>query len=162
MNLKFLDDIYYTIDTMKNAFYYLGILVGIHTTAFLVYLTHRSLSKDNLDDVHNDNSNAVNNDGADVANSDDSSDGEDVVNNDDSSTLKSENENSDDVDAANTTDNPSIVEDISNLSSKKEEYKYLLQQKSDELNNLVVQLDTVYNNIGRIREHLETLNHRTT
>jgi len=41
MNLKFLEDIYKTFELMKSGLYYLGVLAGVHTVTFALYLAYQ-------------------------------------------------------------------------------------------------------------------------
>jgi|694.fasta_scaffold74486_7 hypothetical protein len=50
---------------------------------------------------------------------------------------------------------------INELIDKRKEYKLLLEQKRNELDSLILQLDTVYDNISQIRERLENLNNKS-
>lgn len=44
------------------------------------------------------------------------------------------------------------------VENKKKDYKKLLKEKNDELDNLILQLETVNNNINLIRERVDNLN----
>ena len=135
MNLKFLDDIYQTIEAMKNGFYYLGVLAGVHTVTFAAYLAYRYLS-------------------------DSQNQGELPPSLVESPVLEMQ-----DVNALNDNDNDNdnVSDNVSDneLINKRKEYKLLLEQKRNELGGLILQLDTVYDNIGKIRERLENLNNKT-
>lgn len=52
------------------------------------------------------------------------------------------------------------MEEITDLVAQKQSYKLLLEQKRDELDTLVSQLDSVYDNIEKIRERLDELNNK--
>lgn len=136
MNLKFFDDIIQTIEVMKSGFYYLGLLIGVHTVTFAAYLAYKYLN-DNSDDSKKDK----------------------------------QIENTDTIDKSNDPELPPPLsqnsepviqmEEVSDLLDKKQVYKSLLEQKREELGNLIGQLDSVYDNIGTIRERLENLNNKT-
>lgn len=124
MNLKFLEDVNQTIKVMRNGFYYLGLLAGIHTVTFVAYLTYRYLN--------------------------------------DSKPQSKQPELPPPL-----VENPIIeMQEINALSdnlsdiNKRQEYKIVLEEKRDELSGLILQLDTIYNNIGQIRERLENLNNK--
>lgn len=144
MNLKFLEDVYQTIKVMRNGFYYLGLLVGIHTVTFTVYLAYKYLNDSN--DSKNQNSEE-----------------EELIQNPvvemqdigDSQICPFDKVSDNDI---NTIDNRH--KSWKNIA-KGVEYKFFLEQKRDELGDLVLQLDTVYDNIGQIRECLENLNNKT-
>lgn len=51
-----------------------------------------------------------------------------------------------------------VVEDEEEHEQQVHEYKLLLEKKKEELTSLISQLDTVYDNIGEIRERLDNLN----
>lgn len=114
MNLKFFEDIFQTIELMKSGFYYLGLLIGVHTVTFAAYLAYKYLNNEN------------------------NSKKKELVDKE--------------------PELPLQMEEVTNLLDKKDMYKSLLEQKREELGTLITQLDSVYDNIGQIRERLETLN----
>lgn len=132
MNLKFLEDIYKTFELMKSGLYYLGVLAGVHTVTFALYLAYQYIQ-------------------------------------DNSAKKKIEEQREKQADESFnkeielpppiTKDEPVIqMEELTDLNEQKKAYKSILEQKRVELNNLVLQLDSVYDNIGQIRERLEELN----
>lgn len=132
MNLKFLEDIYKTFELMKSGLYYLGVLAGVHTVTFALYLAYQYIQ-------------------------------------DNSAKKKIEEQREKQADEffnkeielppPITKDEPVIqMEELTDLNEQKKAYKSILEQKRVELNNLVLQLDSVYDNIGQIRERLEELN----
>ena len=139
MNLKFLEDVYQTIKVMRNGFYYLGLLVGIHTVTFTVYLAYKYLNDSKKQNSEEEEELIQN----PVVEMQDIGDSQicpfDKVNND---------------------TNDKRHKSWKNIA-KSVEYKFFLEQKRDELGDLVLQLDTVYDNIGQIRECLENLNNKT-
>jgi hypothetical protein len=136
MNLKFFEDIYQTIKVMENGFYYLGLLTGLHTVTFAVYLAYRYLNDSKKGDSKNQETELslplVENPVLEM---------QDI---------------SDLVDKVSDND---IIE--TELIDKRKEYRLLLEQKRNNLGGLILQLDTVYYNIGQIRERLENLNNKT-
>jgi hypothetical protein len=50
MNLKFLDNIFQTIDSMKTGFYYLQLLAGVQTVAFTLYLVYKYFNNESKSD----------------------------------------------------------------------------------------------------------------
>lgn len=131
MNLKFLDDIYQTIELMKSGFYYLGLLAGIHTITFAAYLAYQYMN-----DAKND--------------TESKKEQKDGIEYDQEPELPP---------PLPQTREPVIqMEEIADLTEQKKNYKSLLEQKRDELDTLVSQLDTVYENIEKIRERLDELN----
>ena len=136
MNLKFFEDIYQTIKVMENGFYYLGLLTGLHTVTFAVYLAYRYLNDSKKGDSKNQETEL--------------------------SLPLVENpvlEMQDISDLVDTVSDNDIIE--TELIDKRKEYKLLLEQKRNNLGGLILQLDTVYYNIGQIRERLENLNNKT-
>jgi hypothetical protein len=138
MNLKFYEDIYQTFDIMKNGLYYLGILTGIHTATFVVYLAYKYFNDDTDKDNDKDNDKNENKDSE-----------------------KSEPELPPQLPQVNKE--PVIqMEELTDLLKEKKTYKSLLEQKREELDTLVYQLDKVYDSIGNIRERLDDLNNKPT
>lgn len=129
MNLKFFEDIFQTIELMKSGFYYLGLLIGVHTVTFAAYLAYNYLNDEN-----NSKKKEL--------------------------TEKEQfTEKEPELPPPLTTTEPVIqMEEVTDLLEKKDMYKSLLEQKREELGTLIAQLDSVYDNIGQIRERLETLN----
>jgi DMSO/TMAO reductase YedYZ molybdopterin-dependent catalytic subunit len=129
MNLKFFEDIFQTIELMKSGFYYLGLLIGVHTVTFAAYLAYKYLNDEN-----NSKKKEL--------------------------TEKEQfTEKEPELPPPLTTTEPVIqMEEVTDLLEKKDMYKSLLEQKREELGTLIAQLDSVYDNIGQIRERLETLN----
>jgi hypothetical protein len=145
MNLKFLEDVYQTIKVMRNGFYYLGLLVGIHTVTFTVYLAYKYLNDSN-----------------------DSNDSKKQNSEEEEELIQHPVVEMQDIgdsqicpfDKVNNDTNDKRHKSWKNIA-KSVEYKFFLEQKRDELGDLVLQLDTVYDNIGQIRECLENLNNKT-
>jgi hypothetical protein len=138
MNLKFVDDIFKTIEVMKTGFYYLGLLIGVHTVTFTAYLAYKYLYNDKTDKKLEDKK------------------PEDKKLEDNKAEDKKDEL---ELPPPLTNNNEPVLqmEELTNSFDKKEVYKSLLEQKKEELCNLIVQLDTVYDNIGVIRERLEKL-----
>lgn len=130
MNLKFIEDVYQTFELMRSGLYYLGVLAGVHTVTFALYLAYQYIQ--------------------------------------DNSTKKNEEQQTEDqinkeieLPPPITKDEPVIqMEEITDLNAQKQAYKSILEKKRDELDNLVSQLDNVYDSIGHIRERLEELNNK--
>jgi len=142
MNLKFLEDVYQTIKVMRNGFYYLGLLVGIHTVTFTVYLAYKYLNDSNDSKKQN------------------SEEEEELIQN---PVVEMQDIGDSQIcpfDKVNNDTNDKRHKSWKNIA-KSVEYKFFLEQKRDELGDLVLQLDTVYDNIGQIRECLENLNNKT-
>jgi hypothetical protein len=147
MNLKFLEDVYQTIKVMRNGFYYLGLLVGIHTVTFTVYLAYKYLNDSN--DSKNQNDSKKQN-----------SEEEELIQN---PVVEMQDIGDSQIcpfDKVSDDTNDKRHKSWKNIA-KSVEYKFFLEQKRDELGDLVLQLDTVYDNIGQIRECLENLNNKT-
>ena len=145
MNLKFLEDVYQTIKVMRNGFYYLGLLVGIHTVTFTVYLAYKYLN-----DSNDSNDSKKQN----------SEEEEELIQN---PVVEMQDIGDSQIcpfDKVNNDTNDKRHKSWKNIA-KSVEYKFFLEQKRDELGDLVLQLDTVYDNIGQIRECLENLNNKT-
>jgi hypothetical protein len=138
MNLKFLDDIYQTIEVMRNGFYYLGLLAGIHTVTFAAYLAYRYLNDSKKGDQ-----------------------GDSKIQEPELPPPLVENSVLEMQDISDLIDKLSDTVADNDLIDKRKEYKLLLEQKRNELGGLILQLDTVYANIGQIRERLENLNNKT-
>lgn len=132
MNLKFFEDIIKTIEIMKSGFYYLGVLIGVHTVTFAAYLAYKYLNENNTPKR--------------IQKEEEASD--------------TQNEPELPPPLPQTSEPVIQMEEVSNLVDKKEVYKSLLEQKREELSTLIVQLDSVYDNIGIIRERLESLNNK--
>lgn len=133
MNLKFLEDIYKTFELMRSGLYYLGVLAGVHTVTFVVYLAYQYIQ---------DNSTKKN---------------KEQIEQQTDESLNKEIE----LPPPITKDDPVIqMEELTDLTEQKKAYKSILEKKRVELNNLVLQLDSVYDNIGHIRERLEELNNK--
>lgn len=130
MNLKFIEDVYQTFELMRSGLYYLGVLAGVHTVTFALYLAYQYIQ--------------------------------------DNSAKKNEEQQTEDqinkeieLPPPITKDEPVIqMEEITDLNAQKQAYKSILEKKRDELDNLVSQLDNVYDSIGHIRERLEELNNK--
>ena len=130
MNLKFIEDVYQTFELMRSGLYYLGVLAGVHTVTFALYLAYQYIQ--------------------------------------DNSAKKNEDQQTEDqinkeieLPPPITKDEPVIqMEEITDLNAQKQAYKSILEKKRDELDNLVSQLDNVYDSIGHIRERLEELNNK--
>jgi uncharacterized membrane protein len=151
MNLKFIDDILKTIEVMKTGLYYLSLLIGVHTVTFTAYFVYKYLNNNN----NNNNNNNDNNDNDNNDNdNNDNDDNKIEVKKDDNLLLRLFN--------IESTGSDIQMEELMNSLEKKHIYKSLLEQKKEELSNLIIQLDTVYNNIGLIREKLEELNTKST
>jgi hypothetical protein len=126
MNLKFLEDIYKTFELMKSGLYYLGVLAGVHTVTFALYLAYQYIQdkKDKKEKLADE-------------------------------PFIKEIELPEPI----NKDEPVIqMEEMADLHEQKKMYKFLLEKKRDELNNLVSQLNNVYDSIGSIRERLEEIN----
>jgi hypothetical protein len=119
-------------------------LVGIHTVTFTVYLAYKYLNDSNDSKKQNSEEEEL------IQNS--------VVEMQDigDSQICPFDKVSDDTNDTNDKRHKSWK----NIA-KSVEYKFFLEQKRDELGDLVLQLDTVYDNIGQIRECLENLNNKT-
>lgn len=130
MNLKFLEDIYKTFELMKSGLNYLGVLAGVHTVTFALYLAYQYIQdKKNEERIEPQTDESFN---------------KEI-----------------ELPPPITKDEPVIqMEELTDLNEQKKAYKSILEQKRVELNNLVLQLDSVYDNIGQIRERLEELNNK--
>jgi chromosome segregation ATPase len=138
MNLKFLEDIYQTFELMKSGLYYIGVLAGVHTITFALYLAYQYIQDNSTKKIQDDSTQNKEEQQLDE-------------------TLNKEIE----LPPPITKDEPVIqMEEITDLTEQKKAYKSLLEKKRDELNNLVLQLDNVYDSIGNIRERLEELNNK--
>lgn len=136
MNLKFLEDIYKTFELMKSGLYYLGVLAGVHTVTFALYLAYQYIQDNSAKKKIEEQS-------------------EEQIEPQTDESFNKEIE----LPPPITKDEPVIqMEELTDLNEQKKAYKSILEQKRVELNNLVLQLDSVYDNIGQIRERLEELN----
>lgn len=135
MNLKFMDDIFQTIELMKTGIYYLGLIAGVHTVTFALYLAYKYFNESKPDDSKKQ-------------------------------IEPPEPELKNDVDAelplTQTSESEPVIqmEELVELSNNKVQLQTILLKKKEELDNLILQLDTVYDNIGDIRERLEELNNK--
>lgn len=136
MNLKFFNDIYQTIEVMRDGFYYLTLLAGIHTVTFAAYLAYKYLNSEPNDDSKKQ-----------IKLEPDTELPQPLINMQDINELDTNEVDTNELDT--------------NEVDKKKEYKLLLHKKREELGGLIIQLDTVYDNIGQIRERLENLNNKT-
>jgi hypothetical protein len=129
MNLKFMDDIFQTIEFMKTGIYYLGLIAAIHTVTFTLYLGYKYSNETSPDNSKKE--------------------------------IEPDTEIKNDVNSELSLTQTSEIqmEEVVELSNKAQLQTILLKKK-EELDNLILQLDTVYDNIGDIRERLEELNNK--
>jgi hypothetical protein len=127
MNLKFIDDIFQNIELMKTGIYYLGLIAGLHTVTFGLYLAYKYFNESNLDNYN----------------------------------YKKEIKYDVEPETIEVENIPVIeMEELEELSIHKTQLQTILLQKKEELDNLILQLDTVYYNIVEIKGRLEELNNK--